>query len=116
MLKNLPKSLSELHLYLKIKSLTEDIGRYIPRNELTRNINFDKNLMGITLYYWIAKDIKKIALFDKGYDGYRVHLRKPLVITKNNRDIAKIINPSIYDVINCIPLLRREYQEWKKNP
>ena len=62
MLKNLPKSLSELHLYLKIKSLTEDIGRYIPRNELTRNINFDKNLMGITLYYWIAKDIKIIEI------------------------------------------------------
>nr|DAK08882.1 MAG TPA: hypothetical protein [Caudoviricetes sp.] len=49
-------------MYLKIKSLTEDIGRYIPRNELTRNINFDKNLMGITLYYWIAKDIKIIEI------------------------------------------------------
>lgn len=108
--------MKELHLYLKILNLIEDISRYISSGLLTNYVKFEKNLVDIVLFVWLVQDISKKDLFGKGYKGYRVYLDSPLVIVKNNREIARFnIKPTIYDVINCIPFLRREYQEWKKS-
>lgn len=108
--------MKELHLYLKILSLIEDIRKYVRHGLLINFVKFENNLVDIVLYVWLIQDIGKKDLFGKGYKGYKVYLDSPLVIIKDNREIARFnIKPTIYDVINCIPFLRREYQEWKKN-